>query len=323
MAYVNATAGNVANVDIVSADGSVVLTADANVATSAITAAGDVAVNAGDQIPIHDPPPPGATLPDITNNNVASTGDLSAAATTSVVGGTYTTAGAATVTGAYVGSLTVAASGDATITSGSDVENAAVRGAIVNVTAARNVANVDIVSTDASVLTATAGNITGSSVAAGTTAGLTAGNEIDGTDVTAGTDITVLARKFAASSFVSETGAITVGNANRLVEDIIDTTIWAKSKDAGTVEVTASNEIDGTTITAGSDLTVTAGYLAASALISETGKITATAGLIDATSLLAKDGAFTASATAHRQQPSPPMRTVPAAGRHPCRNRGY
>ncbi len=300
MAHVNATAGNVANVDIVSAAGSVALTAEANVATSAITAAGNVTVNAGDQIAGTTITTAGAATlaaDNITNNIVAATGDLRATATTSVVGGTYTTAGIASVAGAYVGSLTVAASGNATITSGSDVENAAVRGAIVNVTAADNVANVDIVSTAASVLTATAGNITGSAVTAGTTADLTAGNEIDGTDVTAGTDITVLARKLAASSFVSETGAITVGNANRLVEDIIDTTIWAKSKDAGTVEVTASNEIDGTTITAGSDLTVTAGYLAASALISETGKITATAGLIDATSLLAKDGAITASAT--------------------------
>jgi hypothetical protein len=137
------------------------------------------------------------------------------------------------------------------------------------------------------------GNITGSDVNAKTTAVLTAGNEIDGTDVTAGTDITVAAKKLAADSFVSEAGMITITG----VEDIVNSTIWAKDKKAGIVEVTATNEIDGTTIVAGADLTVNAGYLVASDLISETGDIAATAGtLISDGSMTAKVGSITANA---------------------------
>ena len=64
-----------------------------------------------------------------------------------------------------------------------------------------------------------------------------------------------------------------------------------------TADLTAGNEIDGTTVTAANAITAEAYTIAASAFISENGDITLDAeGNIDATSILAKDGAITATA---------------------------
>ena len=120
--------------------------------------------------------------------------------------------------------------------------------------------------------------------------------EFDATGITADGDITVTSAEYIVNTnLISVNGGVTIES----VKQIVDSVILAKSGEEGkgNVEITATGEIDGTTITAGNDLTVSAAYLAGDVLVSENGNINATAeNAIDATSMLAKAGAIDAAA---------------------------
>ena len=138
-------------------------------------------------------------------------------------------------------------------------------------------------------ITATAGNIQGTTALSSGTMDLTAGKEIDGSDFTAAGDIAITAADLAASSFISEGGNITVNP----LANIIDTTIWAKTGSVTFIGAGVSGEIDGATISSGTGLTITnAAWIVGSNLIAENGLLDVTATTIDGSELLSKQGSI-------------------------------
>ena len=123
-------------------------------------------------------------------------------------------------------------------------------------------------------LTATNGYIQGVTVLTGDDAELSAGLEIDATDITAWNDIHVNRASFiAASSFIAENGVIDITG---VTGNIVDTTIVLKDSDtAGNemVYIVIGGELDAVWIDAANDIDVTASYIVDGMYLSEGGDI--------------------------------------------------
>ena len=135
-------------------------------------------------------------------------------------------------------------------------------------------------------MTATEGSIINSGVYANVKAVLTAGDEIDGTNVTAqgtglpetGEDaITAMAKYIGESSFIAENGDVTIGSEEDPVLQIRGSTIWAKLGAVNVYIDEEEGEFDGMALTAKQDLKIKAAYIIGSTLISEEGNVDVTA----------------------------------------------
>ena len=206
---------------------------------------------------------------DVNSLDITAAGAVTATNVQNISGGTWIADGAVTATTGItdISGLTVKSDANVDLTATTDIVNVNVEGS--NVT-----------------IEATNGSIINSGVYAGEKASLTAGDEIDGTFVTAQgislpetgeVAITALADYIGASSFIAERGDIEVGSETRFVKQLRDTTVWAK---LGKVKIfidPETGELDGMALTAGDDLVVTAAYIVGSTLVSEKGNVDVTA----------------------------------------------
>ena len=114
--------------------------------------------------------------------------------------------------------------------------------------------------------------------------------EIDNTGVTAVKNLEAVAEYIVNSNLISVEGNVKVEAAT-----ITESVIMTKSAEDTMLDVTATAEIDGVTLSAAGDLQVAADYIVGSTLISEEGDVSAYADtMIDATDMLAKNGSVTA-----------------------------
>ena len=160
-------------------------------------------------------------------------------------------------------------------------------------------------------MTATEGSIINSGVYANVKAVLTAGDEIDGTNVTAqgtglpetGEDaITAMAKYIGESSFIAENGDVTIGSEEDPVLQIRGSTIWAKLGAVNVYIDEDEGEFDGMALTAKQDLKivdVTAKKsLGGTTVVSKHKDVTVDAGRIEANSAIdAIEGNITVTGT--------------------------
>ena len=267
---------------------------------------GNNTIAAGETVTLAGKGPAADGIVDLTNNTVLAKNIVAIDNIQNIIGGVYTSAETTTMTaGIEIGGVTVQATKDATLTTvDGDIVNSTIEGTPVALHAGRHITNVsvdseaeatliakqDISGTDVKarqdiVITATDGTIQGVTAMGEAAIKLTAKEEIDGSAFTATGDLTVQATDLVESSFISETGAITVG----AVANIIDSAIWAK---VGAVDIGGdtgvSDEIDGSTISAADGLTLKGNWIVGSSLIAEGGLLDVTATTIDASELLSK-----------------------------------
>jgi filamentous hemagglutinin family protein len=294
----------------------VTLTVDGDILSNIITAAtnanltgagqiGNNTIDAGETVTLAGKAPGVGGVVDLLNDTVLAKNIVANSNIQNVSGGTYTSTEKTTMNAdGEISGVTVQAGGEANLGSvNGDIVNSSIEGTPVILNAAGDISNVAVTAQTTADLTAgtdisgtgvtaggdvtieaTAGTIQGTTALVGGTMTLTAGKEIDHSGFTATGAITVEATALTDSSFISETGAINVGT----VDNIINSTLWAK---LGAVEIAGvTDELDGSTITSATSLTLTGNWIVDSALIAEDGLLKVTATTIDGSELLAKAG---------------------------------